>query len=170
MSNVTDQNEKSSRLVIVAVNDDKIGKNTLQWYKDNIHQPDSEVHVCYVPDFRQKLSPRMSAQDILTVMQLTNNYGDNLQKVFERSIEEMGLQGRFVRIGGTQPWSALTEYCRKKKASLLILTSKLSPGNIPDEPQHLSQLVLGKMTTDILVHCPVPVLVARPIQPVLPTN
>ncbi|XP_035824774.1 uncharacterized protein LOC101859232 [Aplysia californica] len=150
------------RLVIIAVDDEIVGRNALEWYHDNIHRPDNLVHVCHVPNFRDKVEPNMDPVAILRLMKNVNNFAEGLKYIYEGLLCELQINGKFIRIGGNTPWSALIEYCKRQKGSLMVVASRTRCPNTSATDLTTADLIMGSMTRDLLVHCPVPVLVARP--------
>ncbi|GFO43958.1 hypothetical protein PoB_007046300 [Plakobranchus ocellatus] len=104
-------------------------------YVDNLHSANHCVHICHVPDFRRHLQHGMSPQTILGIMIETNAVSSQLKQVYEALLAEEKVQGKFVRVGGNNRWSAIVDYCKLVDAKLIVLGSQPKPGPFEQQQQ-----------------------------------
>ncbi|GFR93777.1 hypothetical protein ElyMa_002651300 [Elysia marginata] len=113
--------DEPEKVVVVPVEWGQLSKDTFLWYVNTLYLNKHCVHVCYVPDFRRHLQPRMSPEEVMEVMIETSTESEQLKKLYESLIEEKKVNGKFVRVGGNNRWCAIVEYCKRVNAVLVVL-------------------------------------------------
>jgi len=162
ISSVPGSAVEGRRLVVVPVDDEEMGRHTIEWYLEHVHRPDNEVHVINVPEMWSSILPSMAPPDLLHHMKVTNAFTASLKQHYDKLLLDLEITGKFVRVGGNKPWSALVEYSRKQKAMFIIMPSRQQTPGLHDNKEMSAPLFTHSVTNDVLLHSQVPVMIARP--------